>query len=341
MVADLICGAQQPTYIPSYFVCRTCTYVVNKSSLFEGSVSTPRTPPVAFQSSAQWRLLIPRNSKQINKGSSFCSSEFSDSRRCSASALSASESSSGDSIIDKIARALGIDLSFKQDNPLKSLETEPKRNQGDGQVVRTAARSYQPSGGSLPSSREYTTRKSSLPLISVSSAGVTGDYNHYRTTALKSTGNRAISILTKDVSSYIESLDHGFFAKPGKGYTDGDLGENILVKGVDFNYFRIGQRYRFSVGSQRENNNSGDTTATTMEDVIIEITEPMEPCANLCKLPYINDPGLPSPKERIKRCQYFIAALGQKEGLRGWYAMVVQGGVIRIGDSLSAVGSMT
>ncbi len=73
-----------------------------------------------------------------------------------------------------------------------------------------------------------------------------------------------------------------------------------------------------------------------MADVIIEITEPMEPCANLCKLSYINDPSL-QPKERVARCQYFIQALGKNDGLRGWYAKVIQGGVINVGDSLSAV----
>jgi MOSC domain-containing protein YiiM len=77
------------------------------------------------------------------------------------------------------------------------------------------------------------------------------------------------------------------------------------------------------------------------EDVIIEITEPMEPCANLCKLPYINDPSLASPRERVARCQYLLEALGVKQGMRGWYAKVVsQGGIIRVGDSFSALGAV-
>ena len=57
--------------------------------------------------------------------------------------------------------------------------------------------------------------------------------------------------------------------------------------------------------------------------------------ANLCKLPYINDPTISSPMERVGRCQYLITALGQKEGLRGWYAKVVEGGVIRIGSAVA------
>ncbi len=103
----------------------------------------------------------------------------------------------------------------------------------------------------------------------------------------------------------------------------GDLGENILVDGVDYSFFRIGERYSFS------------SNAVSTNEVIVEITEPMEPCANLCKLPYINDPSLASPKERVARCQYFIEALAQRQGLRGWYAKVVSGGLIKVGDSVS------
>merc|ERR1712238_347611 len=124
----------------------------------------------------------------------------------------------------------------------------------------------------------------------------------YRTVALKATGDRAISVLTRDVSAYIRELDGGYFANK---YRDGDLGENVLVEGVDFDFFQVGRRYRFT--SQQEG---------TPEDVIIEVTEPMEPCPNLCKLPYIDDPTISSPKEKLGRCQYLISALGQKEGLR-------------------------
>ena len=235
------------------------------------------------------------------------------------------------SIIEKIAQTLGIDQAFQQNLKVESMsKSDPKVNQG--QVVRTAARPQQPSGGSIPSSRQYTTRKPFLPMIAVSDQGVTGDYNHYRTVALKSTGNRAISIITKDVSAYIQTSDGGYFAN--KGYNDGDLGENVLVDGVDFDFFQVGRSYRFSTQKK------GGESEGAVEDVIVEITEPMEPCANLCKLPYINDPTIASPQERLGRCQYLIAALGQKEGLRGWYARIVQGGVIHVGDSLSAIGAV-
>mmetsp|Transcript_41024 Transcript_41024/g.72139 ORF Transcript_41024/g.72139 Transcript_41024/m.72139 type:complete len:312 (-) Transcript_41024:210-1145(-) len=283
--------------------------------ILKSSSSKPWTPYASFvHNRAHWRLLIPRKSQQTEKPH-VCSNGA-----CVDSSTTSLSSNNNDfNIIDKIGQALGIDQLFNQKYPLSSVSksTDPKRIRG--QVIRTAARPHQTSGGSTPSSRHYTTRKPSLPMIVVSDQGVTGDYNHYRTAALKSTENRAISILTRDVSSYIQTLDGGYFAN--RGYRDGDLGENVLVEGVDFGFFQVGERYRFT--SQKEG---------TMEDVIVEITEAMEPCANLCKLPYINDPSISSPKERVGRCQYFIAALGKKEGLRGWYAKVVKGGVIRIGD---------
>lgn len=115
-------------------------------------------------------------------------------------------------------------------------------------------------------------------MIAVSNKGVAGDYNHYRTMALKSTANRAISILTKDVSSYIQTLDNGYFVNnKNNGYRDGDLGENVLVEGVDFDFFKVGQRYRFSSSNQKEGGKKDGSGTSTMEDVIVEITEPMEP----------------------------------------------------------------
>jgi hypothetical protein len=74
-----------------------------------------------------------------------------------------------------------------------------------------------------------------------------------------------------------------------------------MVDGVDFDYFEVGMRYRFFSSSSSSSKGGGGggasadsamlTAGTTTEDnVIVEITELMVPCANLCKLPYINDP---------------------------------------------------
>ena len=150
-------------------------------------------------------------------------------------------------------------------------------------------------------------------MIVATEAGALGDYNHYRSVALQSTVNRSISILTTDVNSYVRNLDGGYFATIG--YRDGDLGENILVDGVDFTYFQVGIQYRFSSSSSSVGN-------PTTEDVVVEITEKIEPCMNLCKLSYFKSEG---------RCKYLIEALAAEDGLRGWYAKDIQGGIILVG----------
>jgi hypothetical protein len=227
------------------------------------------------------------------------------------------------------SRAIGVDMSLnlqrKQSSSSIVTSSTSDEEEVRGHVIRTAVRPYQLPEGSSPSSRYYTTRKESLPMIVATEAGALGDYNHYRSVALQSTVNRAISILTTDVNSYVRNLDGGYFATIG--YRDGDLGENILVDGVDFTYFQVGMQYRFSSSSS----SSSSVGIPTSEDVVVEITEKIEPCMNLCKLSYIKSEG---------RCKYLIEALAEEDGLRGWYAKVIQGGIIRVGDSLSTAIAM-
>jgi MOSC domain-containing protein YiiM len=240
-----------------------------------------------------------------------------------------------------------------------------KQNQQKvGNVVRLAVRKYHPQH-SKPSSREYTTRKDECSTLSIQKEGCHGDYNHYRTVALQSTPNRAVSLLTCDV---LESLRATY---PNAAILDGDLGENILVNGVTFQFFQVGKRYCIeSLNNDYSDENTSDGTdsvvigeindfatsqdsdatgttiahqnetadlsllsslsvpAAPLNRVILEITEPVQPCANLCKLPYINDEAL-TPKERIEKCQAFLRQLDQWEGYRGWYAKVIQPGTIQ------------
>lgn len=171
-----------------------------------------------------------------------------------------------------------------------------------GKVIRVAAKKFE-LDGSKPSSKYYTTRKKARERLFVSKDGVIDDYNHYRTTALKSSGDRALSILTYDVMNLLRAHQYPV--------EDGDLGENILVDGVTFDFFEPGRRYQFG----EENG------------VVAEIVEHMMPCANLCKLPYINDERM-EPVERIEKCKALLNILNQDVGLRGWYARVVQEGSI-------------
>eukprot|EP00956_Cyclotella_meneghiniana_P028139 scaffold64935_cov31-Cyclotella_meneghiniana.AAC.1 len=116
------------------------------------------------------------------------------------------------------------------------------------------------------------------------------------------------------------------------GWTDvmeGDLGENIYVDGIDYTFFEVGRRYKF----QTKINNGN---AKEEEGVVVEITERIEPCGNLCKLPYINRESL-APKDRFEECKKFLLYLDEKEGLRGWYGKVIGGGTVKVGDQVSAL----
>jgi MOSC domain-containing protein YiiM len=181
-----------------------------------------------------------------------------------------------------------------------------------GKVVRLAAREYHPDH-SKPSSRQYTTQKVEQQRVNVTAEGIAGDYNHYRSVALDATADRAVSILTTDSMEILRAYKY-----PAR---NGDLGENILVSGVTFSFFEIGQTYRFC---NSENDSPDDDDGST---VIVEITEPCIACANLCKLPYINDEKK-VPKERLRTCQEFLQLLDEVPGRRGWYAKVLQEGTI-------------
>jgi MOSC domain-containing protein YiiM len=196
-------------------------------------------------------------------------------------------------------------------NPSTKMLQDDEKVKKSGRVIRTAARVYD-KDTSKPSSRDYTTRKNAQSFVTISAQGVEGDHNYYRTMALQSTPDRAVSILTSDAMKFLRSIH--------PSAQDGDLGENLFVEGIEYRSFQVGEKV--SIG----------------DEVLLEITEPIEPCANLCKLPYINDESL-NPKQRIKQCQTLIQKLDVFDGLRGWYAKVVQPGTVRVGDVLQLASS--
>ena len=203
-----------------------------------------------------------------------------------------------------------------------------------GRIERLAVRSYHPDH-SRPSSRKYTTRKNAVNTCRVTVNGLQGDYNHYRTVALQQTPDRAVSLWTADVTVWLQG-DNDSNDRKGYPVKPGDLGENVHISGLSFDDFEVGQKWQ--LGSQKliNNNDYGDDDAV----VVVEITEPVVPCANLCKLPYINDEAI-TPKERIARCQDFLQQLDQAPGLRGWYAKVIVEGVLTVHDSVQLLPADT
>jgi MOSC domain-containing protein YiiM len=219
-------------------------------------------------------------------------------------------------------QSLGLDIALEKlrFNPqIPQQQDEESTKSKYGTVIRTAVKGYSEEA-SKPSSRAYTTRKESRGEITIGLDGVHGDYNHYRTIALSSTPDRAVSILTTDILKMLK--DAGW-----KSVNEGDLGENVYVDGIDYTFFEIGKRYSFQTKGSAEKD----------EGTVVEITERIEPCGNLCKLPYINDENIP-PKERFEGCKKFLLWLDEKEGLRGWYGKIIgEGGAVKLGDQVSAL----
>ena len=207
------------------------------------------------------------------------------------------------------ARELGEALVYRLANPaaVAAVAVGAVDRNRTGLVVRVAAK---PRGNaSSPSSPGYTTRKPALVgPARLEPSGVAGDYNHYRTRALGSTPDRAVSLLTTDVLESLAAEKARFWAA---ALEPGDLGENLLVAGVPYAFFAVGARYEV-----------GGAT--------IEISEPVVPCANLCKLGFVNDAAL-KPAARVARCKRFLERLG---GVRGWYARVVRAGDVVVGDAV-------
>jgi MOSC domain-containing protein YiiM len=224
-------------------------------------------------------------------------------------------------------QSLGLDflvekLKFEPNVPIRQSDSSDEIK--TGKVIRVATKGYDPLT-STPSSKQYTTRKESQTEIIVKMDGVGGDYNHYRATALSSTPDRAISILTTDILKMLK--ENGYVS-----VRDGDLGENVYIDGIDYTFFEVGKRYKFYT-DDRTNDKAG-AIQDSLDGVVVEITERIEPCGNLCRLPYINDESL-EPKQRFENCKSFLLWLDEKEGLRGWYGKILTEGKIALGDSVA------
>ena len=139
-----------------------------------------------------------------------------------------------------------------------------------------------------------------IPKWPVSSAffsygGLDGDYNRYRIEKLGGDLDQAVLLMTSDK---ISELVNG-----GWPVSEGDLGENVNVEGIDYDLFEIQGRYLLG------------------KNVVIEITKPCEPCKNLRQLFYV---GAEHKRE-------FVRTL---VGRRGLYAKVLEEGEVKLGDEI-------
>lgn len=142
---------------------------------------------------------------------------------------------------------------------------------------------------------EYGLPKHSVNSVKVSTQGLDGDYNVYRTEHKNNTLNQAVLIMPIEM---IQKLN-----EEGWPIQSGDLGENITTKGIDYNSFEPG--INFQLG-----------------EVLVEITKACDPCRNLAALSYVGK----------NKSREFIKTMLNR---RGWYAKVLQEGRIHVNDLIS------
>lgn len=142
---------------------------------------------------------------------------------------------------------------------------------------------------------EYGLPKRAVPRLRITSEGAEGDYNHYRTTKIKSDPNQAILVMTEEVLEALRS--------EGWPVQAGDLGENLTLAGVREASLKPGSRLRIG-------------------ECLLEVSAACDPCSETYSLPYVGTEKGPA----------FVRTL---TGRRGWYARVLAPGTIVTGDSVS------
>jgi MOSC domain-containing protein YiiM len=139
--------------------------------------------------------------------------------------------------------------------------------------------------------------KTAVAELRVTSAGAEGDYNRWRTESAAGDPDQAILVMTREVLNGL--VRDGWPVKPG------DLGENFTLDGIAESALQPGVRLRAG-------------------PLLLEVTKACDPCDVVYSLPYIG-------KERGPE---FVRAL---VGRRGWYAKVLEGGVVTMGSAINVV----
>ncbi|HEY3129110.1 MAG TPA: MOSC domain-containing protein [Acidobacteriota bacterium] len=138
--------------------------------------------------------------------------------------------------------------------------------------------------------------KFSVAASLVTSVGLQDDFNRWRHEKDHDNRDQAVLLIPREM---IEQLNReGWPIRPG------DLGENFLTAGMEYNAFAVGKRFRLGAA------------------VEIEISKPCQPCNNLYLLPYVGQDKGPS----------FLGALRDR---RGWFARVLKEGRVKVGDSIA------
>lgn len=144
---------------------------------------------------------------------------------------------------------------------------------------------------------EHGLPKPSVPSVRLTRRGVEGDFNRYRHEEKRDDPDMALLILPREVLT--ELNQEGWPVRPG------DLGENLTTEGIGNDSFLPGRRFRI-----------GET--------LVEISKECTPCTNLYLLPYVGSSRGP-------------AFLQTMLGRRGWYARILEEGLVRARDPVELV----
>jgi MOSC domain-containing protein YiiM len=144
---------------------------------------------------------------------------------------------------------------------------------------------------------EHGLPKYSTHAIDVTVQGAAGDCSRYRAEKKNNDPNQALLLMPLEMLLQLNT--EGWPVKPG------DIGENITTKGIPYDSFAPGRKYR----------------AGTVE---LEISKPCTPCTTLYALPYVGKDKGPE----------FLRTLVNR---RGWYARVLKEGTIKNGDTIEEI----
>ena len=133
--------------------------------------------------------------------------------------------------------------------------------------------------------------KRAVPQLTITSDGVQGDFNRWRSEEANGDPDQAVLVLSEEILSAVRA--------EGWAVEAGHLGENLTLAGLPPDAFQPGARLHFG-------------------DVVLELSKPCDPCTVLYTLPYVG----------AERGPAFLRTLQNR---RGWFARVIQGGEVRPG----------
>lgn len=128
----------------------------------------------------------------------------------------------------------------------------------------------------------------------LTSAGFEGDFNRYRQEEKAGSPDMAVLLMPSETLRALN--DEGWPIRPG------DIGENITSEGLAYGAFAPGLRFKLGAA-------------------VVEVSKACDPCRTLSHLPYVG---------QAKVAAFVKVMLGR----RGWYARVIEEGLVAQGDAI-------